>query len=408
MPDSDWLDVTLGDFVTLQRGHDLPDRDRRPGLIPILGSFGVTGYHDEPRAPGPGVTVGRSGASFGVVSYSAIPFWPLNTALYVRDFHGNDERFAYYFLRCLDFKRFNSGSAQPSLNRNFIHPIEVKVPPVPEQRTIAAILGAIDDKIELNRKMSATLEAMARTLFKSWFVDFDPVHAKAEGRDPGLPAEIAALFSDSFEDSEYGAIPKGWKIQRIAELGAVTTGKTPSTLVAENFTGPYPFITIPDLDGRMFIDNTSRTLSERGANAIKGSRLPAGAVMMSCIATVGCCGITERASFTNQQINAVTCNSSTKPEFLYWTFKDLRQEIENAGGGGSVYTNVSKSRFANIPLLVPPLALQSIFASPWFKRMKCCVRENETLKQLLDSLLPKLISGELRVTDAERILEKSA
>ena len=179
MAGSPWKRMSLGDFVTLQRGHDLPDAVRRPGNKPILGSFGVTGWHDEAKATGPGVTVGRSGASFGVVSYSPVDYWPLNTTLYVIDFHGNDQRFAYYFLKQFDFRTYNSGSAQPSLNRNFIHPIPVDVPPLPEQRAIAHILGTLDDKIECNHRMNATLEAMARALFKSWFIDFDPVHAKA-------------------------------------------------------------------------------------------------------------------------------------------------------------------------------------------------------------------------------------
>ena len=179
MTGSPWKRMPLGDFVTLQRGHDLPDAIRRPGNKPVLGSFGVTGWHDEARAAGPGVTVGRSGASFGVVSYSPVDYWPLNTALYVVDFHGNDQRFAYYFLKQVDFRTYNSGSAQPSLNRNFIHPIPVDIPPLPEQHTIAHILGTLDDKIELNRRMNETLEEMARALFKSWFIDFDPVHAKA-------------------------------------------------------------------------------------------------------------------------------------------------------------------------------------------------------------------------------------
>jgi type I restriction enzyme, S subunit len=147
MVPSGWKQVPLGEFVTLLRGHDLPEEDRRPGSVPVLGSFGVTGWHDEPRASGPGVTVGRSGASFGVVSYSPVDYWPLNTALYVIDFHGNDQRFAYYLLKLFDFKRYNSGSAQPSLNRNFVHPVPVSVPPLAEQLTIAHVLGTLDDKI---------------------------------------------------------------------------------------------------------------------------------------------------------------------------------------------------------------------------------------------------------------------
>jgi type I restriction enzyme S subunit len=212
MADDQWQEMSLGDFVTLQRGHDLPDQERRPGKVPILGSFGITGYHDSAKAKGPGVTVGRSGASFGVVSYTPVEYWPLNTALYVTDFHGNHERFAYYFLKTIDFKRYNSGSAQPSLNRNYIHPIPVKIPALAEQRAIAHILGTLDDKIELNRRINATLEAMARAIFKSWFVDFDPVRAKAEGRDTGLPKAVADLFADTFEDGEVERVPKGWKV----------------------------------------------------------------------------------------------------------------------------------------------------------------------------------------------------
>lgn len=155
-----WARMPLGEFVTLQRGHDLPSEQRRPGNVPILGSFGITGWHDETKARGPGVTVGRSGASFGVASYSLVDYWPLNTALYVIDFHGNDERFAYYFLKLFDFQGYNSGSAQPSLNRNLIHPVLIDVPPLSEQRAIAHILGTLEDKIDLNRRMNETLEAI--------------------------------------------------------------------------------------------------------------------------------------------------------------------------------------------------------------------------------------------------------
>jgi type I restriction enzyme, S subunit len=141
MAGNGWNEMSLGEFVTFQRGHDPPEGLRQPGSVPILDSFGITGFHNESKTAGRGVTVGRSGASLGVVNYSPIDFWPLNTALYVIDFHGNDPRFAYYFLQQFDFKRYNSGSAQPSLNRNFIHPIRVVVPPLPEQRAIAHLLG---------------------------------------------------------------------------------------------------------------------------------------------------------------------------------------------------------------------------------------------------------------------------
>ena len=229
-----WREMRLGDFVSLQRGHDLPEQDRRPGRVPIIGSFGLTGYHDTVKTKGPGVTVGRSGASFGVISFCAEDYWPLNTALYVTDFHGNDPRFAYYFLKTIDFSGFNSGSAQPSLNRNFIHPIPVCVPSPGEQRRIAEILAAYDDKIELNRRMNETLEATARALFNSWFVNYDPVHAKTVARRqhptwsnaqvsraalPNLAPDIAELFPDHFEESTLGPIPAGWRVGTVGDIG---------------------------------------------------------------------------------------------------------------------------------------------------------------------------------------------
>ncbi|MFZ1828068.1 MAG: restriction endonuclease subunit S [Candidatus Competibacteraceae bacterium] len=180
----EWRDITLGDFVALQRGHDLTEPERRLGRVPVMGSAGQNGFHDTALAKGPGIVIGRSGASFGQVHFSKEDFWPHNTSLYVTDFKGNDPLFAFYFLKALDFDRFNSGSAQPSLNRNFIYPIPIRVPKPAEQKAIAAVLGALDDKIELNRRMNATLEAMARALFQSWFVDFDPVRAKLDGRPP--------------------------------------------------------------------------------------------------------------------------------------------------------------------------------------------------------------------------------
>jgi restriction endonuclease S subunit len=168
---SQWREKPLGEFVRLQRGHDLTNGQRQPGNVPVKGSAGMNGYHDTAKAKGPGVVVGRSGASFGQVHYCPTDYWPHNTALYVTDFRGNDTRFTYYFLKSIDFSRYNSGSAQASLNRNFIYHIPVCIPEPDEQRAIASVMGSLDDKIELNRRMNETLEALAQSLFTSWFVD---------------------------------------------------------------------------------------------------------------------------------------------------------------------------------------------------------------------------------------------
>lgn len=218
---------TLGDLVTLQRGIDLPNQNRKPGNVPIMGSFGITGYHDQARCQGPGVTVGRSGASAGTVCYIEQDYWPLNTCLYVRDFKGNDPRFTFYFLQTFNLAGLNSGSAQPSLNRNYIHPVAARFPDPPEQRAISSVLSALDDKIELNRRMNETLEGMAQAIFRDWFVDFGPVRRKAAGEtdavaimggltpDPARAAQLAALFPDAFGGD---GLPETWRLAPFGSL----------------------------------------------------------------------------------------------------------------------------------------------------------------------------------------------
>lgn len=142
MGEWDW--VPLADVITLQRGHDLPETARRPGSVPVLGSFGLTGTHDEAKYQGPGVSIGRSGASIGVATFTPEDYWPLNTVLFVRDFKGNDPKWVYYLLKMLDFSGYNSGSAQPSLNRNYIARMAVPRPPLDEQELIGALLGGFE------------------------------------------------------------------------------------------------------------------------------------------------------------------------------------------------------------------------------------------------------------------------
>jgi len=185
---------------------------------------------------------------------------------------------------------------------------------------------------------------------------------------------------------------EGFRKRKIRTLGKVVTGKTPPTADPENFGGPYPFITIPDLDGRVFIDSTERTISEQGAEILKACKLPAGAVMMSCIATIGKCGITTRPSFTNQQINSVICEEYVDPRYLYYCFTRLEYALEAAGGGGSVYTNVSKSRFAEIEIELPSIFEQRAIAcilGALDDKIELNRRMNETLEQIAQAIFKK-------------------
>ena len=226
MAGDSWRTTTLGAVIELKRGYDLPSRDRRPGPYPIVSSSGISGYHAEAKVKAPGVVTGRYG-TVGQVFYIAEDFWPLNTSLYVRDFKGSDPRFISYLLRTIDFLAYSDKAAVPGVNRNHLHTAIIRVPERRGQQAIACILGALDDKIGLNRHMNQTLEAMARAIFKSWFVDFDPVRAKAAGRDPGLPDHIAALFPDALEQSQLGEIPRAWGVKPIGELVEAVGGSTP-------------------------------------------------------------------------------------------------------------------------------------------------------------------------------------
>lgn len=200
----EWKEVRLGDILNFRRGHDLPHSAMKPGNIPVAGSNGVIGYHDTATPIKPILTIGRSGNVGKPYFYEEA--WAHNTTLYVDDFKGNDPKFLYYLCQTMPFANFGGGSAVPTLNRNHIHPLETKIPvKVEDQRRIASILSSFDRKIELNNKINADLEEMAQAIFKNWFVDFEP-------------------FKDGkFVDSELGMIPEGWKV---GTLGDITKNKS--------------------------------------------------------------------------------------------------------------------------------------------------------------------------------------
>jgi type I restriction enzyme S subunit len=376
--------------------------------VPILGSFGITGWHDVVRARGPGVTVGRSGASFGVVSYSPTDYWPLNTALYVVDFHGNDERFAYYFLKRFDFKGFNSGSAQPSLNRNFVHPVPVDVPPLEEQRAIAHILGTLDDKIELNRRMSETLEAMARALFKSWFVDFDPVRAKIEGRWqrgqslPGLPAHLYDLFPARLVPSELGEIPEGWEVRILGDVAA-----NPRRGIQPNRIQPdTPYIALEHMPKRRI------ALSDWGvADSLESNKFEfkKGEILFGKLRPYfHKVGVAPIDGVCSTDIVVVAPKSTDWFCFVLGHGSSVEfVEYTNAGSTGTKMPRTSWAEMSRYPIALPPQAVAHVFTErlqPFVDRIIAGIHESRTLAALRDALLPKLISGEIRVKDAKRFL----
>lgn len=294
------------------------------------------------------------------------------------------------------------GSSVPGFNLSQLRSLKLTLPSLPEQRAIASILGALDDKIELNRRMNRTLEAMAQALFQSWFVDFDPVRAKAEGRDPGLPAEIADLFPDGFEESELGEIPRRWRVSTIGEVAAIVGGSTPSTKQPVFWEDGNIFWATPkDLSALSVpvLLETDRKITELGLRQISSGLLPVGTVLLSSRAPIGYLAIAEVPTAVNQGFIAMLPQDNVSNLFLlHWAASAHETIISRANG--STFLEISKTNFRQIPLVVPVDCVMQAFdqlVRPIYERIVFNEKESRTLAALRDTLLPKLLSGELRV-----------
>ena len=319
----------------------------------------------------------------------------------------------WYFFFCSPqgqavFQSIVSGSAQPKFNKTDLRACLVPYPRETYQDKVASTLGALDDKIELNRRMNETLEAMARAIFKDWFVDFGPTRAKAGGRAPYLAPELWNLFPDALDDQNK---PVGWAEIQLKQLGLVITGKTPSTKKPEFFGNEMPFLKIPDMRGRVYVLRTSTELSEEGARSQEKKTLPAGSVSVSCIATPGLVTFNHRDTQTNQQINSIIPSDRRQSNFVFWSCRQLASAVMLGGSGGSVFHNMNKTSFENLRLVYPGQEMARTYSntvSQMHGRMLSNEYESNTLAQTRDLLLPKLMSGEIRLADAEMAVEAVA
>lgn len=300
--------------------------------------------------------------------------------------------FMAYFLRSKFFRneisKYAAMTTRASLNIAAINSLSVTLPPDDEQKAIASILKPLDDKIENNLAMNKTLEDMAMVLYKHWFVDFGPFK---EGK---------------FIESELGKIPEGWEVNPISHFGNIICGKTPSKKKEENFTtqGGILFIKIPDMHGNVFVTETTDKLSEIGNSSQLKKLLPQGCINVSCIATVGLVTINPMPAHTNQQINSIVPKSKITTYFLYNTMITYKDRFLNEASGGSATLNMNTTTFSGIEILTPSNDVLSSFdtiVSPWFNLMLENQNQNQSLISLRDTLLPKLISGEVRLTEFE-------
>jgi len=359
-----WKECRLEDIIVFQRGHDLPKENMNNGSIPVAGSNGIIGYHNIATTKGPGITIGRSG-NIGTPHFYESDFWAHNTVLYVKDFKDNNEKFVFYFLHTFDFTGFNAGSAVPTLNRNHIHEIPCILPPLTEQKAIASVLSSLDDKIDLLHRQNRTLEAMAETLFRQWFVE---------------PCK--------------DGLPEGWREGKLPDEFDFTMGQSPvGTSFNEEGIGSPMFQGNADFGFRFPAERVYTTEPKRFAeplDTLVSVRAPVGEQNM---ALVKCCigrGVAAFQYSTNKNYYTYT----------YFKIRSLMSEIKQFNDEGTVFGSIGKEDFKALDITIPTKSLIQDFeqtAKPINDKVIDNCKQIRTLEKLRDTLLPKLMSGEVRV-----------
>ncbi|MFN4202657.1 MAG: restriction endonuclease subunit S [Tabrizicola sp.] len=301
---------------------------------------------------------------------------------------------------------FRDGTVAERLNMPTIRGLPVPHISLPEQRAIAATLGALDDKIELNRKMNATLEAMARALFRDWFVDFGPTRAKAEGRPPTLSPDLWSLFPARLDAK---GKPEGWEEKPLTEFFSIIGGGTPKTSNPDFWNGPIPWFSVSDTppSGSVFVIDTEKTITDAGLNGSSARLVPKGTTIISARGTVGNLAVAGCDMTFNQSCYGLRGAGSVGPYSTYLIAQNMVSQLQ-AMAHGSVFSTITRQTFESLSLPMPTDRVLRAFedaASPLFAKILANVLESRTLAALRDLLLPKLMSGEIRVQDAERLAE---
>ncbi|QLB21458.1 hypothetical protein A6B43_07950 [Vespertiliibacter pulmonis] len=425
--------IPLNELVTLQRGFDLPKDKRLKGNVPVVASTGIVGYHNEAKVKANGVVLGRSG-SIGGGQYIQENFFPLNTTLYVKDFKGHYPRFIYYLFRSIDFTQFNVGSGVPTLNRNHLSTILINNISYEEEVQIAKVLGDLDDKIQLNTQINQTLEQIAQAIFKSWFIDFDPVKAKinvlANGgtkndaecaamcvisgkteaeltqlkdRQPEKYQELAktaALFPSEMVESELGKIPKGWECKSISSICSMQNGYAFKSSEWSNDGLPVIKIgsikpIIIDMDGIGYVHKKNESL--RQEFLVKEGDI-----------LVGLTGYVGEVGRVPKNINAVLNQRTARfipfpinSQYRYYCFiyclsrSNKFKEYAITHAKGSAQANISTKELLNYQSVISCVNIHIEFEKVIFSLLEMILNnggENNTLGKVRDELLPKILS----------------
>jgi len=321
-----------------------------------------------------------------------------------------DTDYLYYFLLANRKKLINlaTGAAQQNISGDLIKNILIPKPNIEEQKKIGKILRTLDDKIELNKKINKTLEEIAKTNFKSWFVDYDPIIAKAEGRSTGLIKEISDLFPETFEETELGKIPKGFKLDIVDNKYDISIGKTPPRNEPKWFSDgkqEVPWVSIRDMGkSGIYINNTSESLTNDAIKKFNIKIIPKDSVILSFKLTVGRVSILNKEMCTNEAIaHFVPKNNLLSDVFTYCLLKSIN--YENISSTSSIASAVNSKIIKKMKFIFPNKSLLIVFNKiydPIFQKIKLNILENENLVSIRDTLLPKLINGKLSISHKKK------
>ena len=369
---------TLKELATIRYGKNQKNVVSLDGSFPIYGTGGLMGYASKYLYDKPSVLIGRKG-TIDKVRYVTHPFWTVDTLFYTEI---NDAivlpHFLYYVLSLLDLRKYNEGTSIPSLRTETLNRLELYIPPLSEQKKILSFIEPIEEKIDINSRINRNLSEQAAALYKSWFVDFEPF----EGEKP-----------DDWNDGTVGDL-----------ANEIVCGKTPSTKKEEYYGKDVPFVTIPDMHGCIYTVHTERKLSVLGADSQSKKTLPKNSICVSCIGTAGLVVLLPEPSQTNQQINTIVPKANYSPYYIYLMMDTMAETINKLGQAGSTIVNLNKTQFGKMEVMIPSVAAMSDFdeiVEPMFKEILSNQIENKELLLLRDELLPKLMVGDIDLSDIE-------
>ena len=384
---SEWRETNLDEVLSFYNGKKRPTES---GNIPVYGGNGILSYCNSYNTEGESLIIGRVGAYCGNVFYENKKCWISDNAILAKAKTNVSCKFMYYILKHTNLNDMHIGSSQPLLTQGILKGLTTTMPRFAEQKAIAVTLSVLDDMIELNNQINKTLEEMAQAIFKSWFVDFEP------------------FKDEEFEESELGLIPKGWRVGKLSDVGEIIGGGTPSKSKPEYYSKKgIPWITPKDLsiNKNKYISRGEIDISELGLRESSARLMPKGTVLFSSRAPIGYIAIAKNAVTTNQGFKSVVPFENISSEYIYLLLKNSINEIESRATG-STFKEISGGEMKKVPIILPPKEIIRKFneiATTLGKIQASLEDENNILMSIRDTLLPKLMSGEIRVPVEEVI-----